>query len=250
MQLLNHLNTYIANINKSLLILNKKVNENGFENNAMNINEVLKNRSFQAQKNREIESIDTLNHYYNHYDSIFSNLISSTEEFKTLVMEKLNPTTNPQHPNINTELNALKDTMVELLNTKIGKENLFGTSSSLIIGDGIEAPKTYSKEWIKFNGEDMDTFLNKVIDGTYNLDNLDEFHSFLGEKQTEIGTRQSIINKTKSFYQNLQLFSEENVGKLYNLEEALIDFNKESLKKEALMMMVQKVSALSLVNYL
>ena len=31
---------------------------------------------------------------------------------------------------------------------------------------------------------------------------------------------------------------------------SIIDFNKESLKKEPLMMMVQKVSALSLVNYL
>jgi len=251
MQLLNHLGTYIDNSKNRSDFLLKKINNNGFEPTAMNKNEVMKNDNFQGTKEREISAINNATSWGNHYDNTLSAITQHLESFKTKFLEKQTATNETNTTAIDMELQSINDSIGKLLNTKIGKEKLFDVSTELVIGDNIKTPRTYSKEWILFNNDDITKTLQGFIDNTEtNSDIIDDVHKFVSEKSTSVGTRQQVLENTKNFYKNLELNANEYVDRLYQLEETLMDFNQETIKYEALSKMVQRVSSLSLVNYI
>lgn len=251
MILLNHLSTYITNSKNITNYLLEKINNNGFEKSAFNQSEVMKNNNFQSIKENEISAIDKINSFGDHYDSLLSSIETYIDKFKVKTLEKQNVANENNQEPFNIELKSIVASIESVLDTKIGKEKLFNISTSLVIGDGIESPKTYSKEWMYYENEPIKNTLEKFINGTEkNVDILDNILEMVGERHTEIGARQAVLKNTKSFYQNLQKNENEYVGRLYKLEETLIDFNQETLKYETLSKMVQRISSLSLVNYI
>lgn len=237
MQLLNTIQKDIHSLQEQINSSYKKIANNGYIDTLQNKNTYLKNNEFQSIKEREISAIDTAKSWMNNYDTTFSKLELLIDDYKVASMKD----------NSSIEKNGILTSIDTLLKTKIKGEDLFGaTDSDLVIGDNIKAKKTFSKEWIEYNGAN-------IVDSLKNgdLDTIDSISSFINEKHAQIGARSNVLDNTKTFYENLQLNQNEStISKIYNLEEALAEFSSLNTSYQSLALMANKVAGLSLVNYL
>lgn len=237
-----------TNINESV----KKINNGGMEQTTDNLFHKFNNARILNAKNSEIKAINNAQHKYAEFDNVFSNMTDILHKIKDELMMKKDIYTNESGINaINEQLEYLSTFFKQLLDsTSTGGEKMFGNASNLIVGDGLQVPKTLSAEFMKYNGVPVDEAIDSIINNENpNIDELENIMDLVQTRHSQIGSRAETLDSMKRFYENVSLTEQEYISKRYKLEEAISEFQNLTLNYEALNKITAKVASLSLVNY-
>lgn len=245
---MNQLNNKITETSKTII-------RNGLENTTENLFHKLRNDEFQAVKNIEIKGLDAVIEKYKHYGNIFDEMTLQIDEIYKKVIDSINGGLSEEGKDaIKSELTTIKEFIESLTNTEVSGTKLFDIETEMVIGNNMRAIRTFDREFIKLDGEELGDYIQKIIvsidTDTQNLNDVEKLHDFIQERNTTVGSKEAAYQSTKSIYENQQFSENEFMSKRYKLEESIQRLNDLSLSYEALMKTIAKISSLSLVNYI
>jgi len=251
MTISNQLMFSMGSLKNKITNQSKIITNGGYENTTENLFYKLRNNNIQATKDLEIKGIDAVTEKYTHYDSIFSEITSQLDDFKDLIINRINGGLSQEGTiALKQEMESITSTIGTLLNSEISGTKLFDKSTEMVIGDGMRAPRTFDRDFVKVDGQEITDVLQSITDSnTPNLDTFASVFNLVETRHTEIGARWNAMKSTKAIYENTKLNENEFMAKRYDLEGAVQKLNDMSLSYEALMKTVAKISSLSLVNY-
>lgn len=254
---MNNLNLMVSNFSNLKEFTNKvteTILNNGIEKNRKNLNTFLTNENFQSLKDREIKNIQAITNSYKNYDTTFQSMIETVEEIKVKSIQYNSNINNQEF--IQVEFPAFIENIKNLENTKdySGKNIFQDSESNLLIGNNQKVVYKYDKSIISINdnliSEELENILNVSVNDEINLDSLDNILNELGQNLANIGIRQSYLQKTETFYNNLKLNQEEFYQNQGELEENIQLLNESVLTYEALRKITNTMNQMSLVNYM
>jgi flagellin-like hook-associated protein FlgL len=245
----------MQSLNNKITETSKTIDRGGLKNTTENLFHKLRNDEFQAVKNMEIKGLDAVIEKYKHYGNIFDEMALQIEEISKKVIDSIDGGLNEEGKDaIQAELSSIQEYMETLTNTEVSGTKLFDIETEMVIGDGMRATRTFDRDFIKIDGQEITDYIQTIIDSidtdTQDLDAVEKLHNFIQERNTIIGAKESGYNSTKAIYENHQLSENEFMSKRYKLEESIQELNDLSLSYEALMKTIAKISSLSLVNYM
>lgn len=155
----------IMRVTNQINDVNKVISRDGLDDTTENLFYKLRNDDIQHIKKIELKGISAAELKYQHYDSIFKEMNSTLDLFRTEIIKKLHDGNNQNSvKSINIEMSGIKESFQRLVDTKIDNEKMFDHNSQLLIGDGIRVPRTFDKKYIQVEGNDITDMLQSFID--------------------------------------------------------------------------------------
>lgn len=233
------------NINKT----SKEITRGGYKDTTENLFHKLKNQNFQAIKNMELKGIQNAETKYQHIDTVFNDMTTELDKFKTLMINKINGSINNNGSiALDDSMNAVIDTMSHFLDTEVNGTKLFYKKTELLIGDNLRVPRTFDRSYVQLNNQEITAVMQDLVQNP-DLDKFEEVFNLVNQRHAEVGARWNGVKSMKSIYENEQLTENNFMSKRYKLEESVQELNNLSMSYEALTKTIAKISALSLVNY-